>query len=191
MKQHTAVPVSIKIRVESDKPDKFNAQIAQVVQDAGADFLIVHGRHWTEHYETPCDHRAIQFFVDALKTIPVIGNGDVACAASLKNMLATGCAGAMIGRAGVGQPWLIAKLTAELKGESFVMPALMQVGTMFIQHANELAALLGNETMAILQVRKLAKYYARMLPHKADFCLAVNACLTLNEFEALCKQAFC
>ena len=48
----------------------------KVVSDAGADFLVVHGRHWTEHYETPCHHDEIKFFVDNLK-IPVIGNGDI------------------------------------------------------------------------------------------------------------------
>ncbi|HYF97847.1 MAG TPA: tRNA-dihydrouridine synthase family protein, partial [Coxiellaceae bacterium] len=113
MKDNTSVPVSIKIRVEGKSTDNFNAEIAQVVADAGADFLVVHGRHWTEHYETPCNHEQIQFFVENLK-IPVIGNGDIADLESLQKMFATGCSGVMIGRAGVGQPWLIRQLIHEM-----------------------------------------------------------------------------
>ena len=85
MKENTHVPVSIKIRVDGGD-EKFNHEVAAVVSDAGADFLIVHGRHWTEHYETPCRYDAIAHFVQAVK-IPVIGNGDVACVESLQRML--------------------------------------------------------------------------------------------------------
>ena len=46
-------------------------------------------------------------------SIPVIGNGDVEYFASLKALFTTGCAGAIIARAGVGQPWLFEKLRSE------------------------------------------------------------------------------
>jgi tRNA-dihydrouridine synthase B len=188
MKQNTHVPVSIKIRVEKSD-EKFNHELVKVVSDAGADFLVVHGRHWTEHYETPCRHEEIQFFVEALK-IPVIGNGDVADLSSLQKMFATGCAGVMIGRAGVGQPWLIAKLAAEMRGQSFNMPSQAEMGAMFLRHASELMTLLGNEKFAILQARKLAKYYARPLLKRMEFAAAVHACETLSGLKILCGKYF-
>ena len=52
MKQNTHVPVSIKIRVEN-QDEKFNADIARIVAEAGTDFLIVHGRHWTSIMKLP------------------------------------------------------------------------------------------------------------------------------------------
>lgn len=189
MKMNTHVPVSIKIRVEGGSQDVFNRDVAAAVRDGGADFLVVHGRHWTEHYETPCQHDQIRYFVDALN-IPVIGNGDVACADSLRRMLATGCAGAMVGRAGVGQPWLIGQLIAELRGESFAPPTLAETGLLFIEHATRLIDLLGNEKFALLQARKFAKYYGRRLPERAAFCDAVNTCETLAAFTDICSQYF-
>jgi tRNA-dihydrouridine synthase B len=189
MKQNTHVPVSIKIRVEGGSQDKFNMDIANVVSDAGADFLVVHGRHWTEHYETPCHHDEIQFFVEQMK-IPVIGNGDIACVESLKKMLATGCAGVMIGRAGMGQPWLIGQLAALLAGEEFVVPPLREIGLMFVEHIERLAVLLNNEKFAILQARKFAKYYARGLENKAEFCAEVNVCETLKGLLGICFKYF-
>jgi len=188
MKKHTPVPVSIKIRVESAE-EKFNQAVATAVSDAGADFLVVHGRHWTQHYETPCRYADIQFFVEALK-IPVIGNGDVADVASLQRLFATGCAGVMIGRAGVGQPWLIAKLVAEMQGKPFALPSNQEIGQVFLEHVHRLAVLLGSEKWAVLQARQFAKYYARHLPSRADFVLAMNRCTELSALERLCQEFF-
>lgn len=188
MKKSTSVPVSIKIRVESSD-EKSNREIVKVITDAGADFIVVHGRHWTEHYETPCHYDQIQFFVNELK-IPVIGNGDVACVDSLKKMFATGCAGVMISRAGVGQPWLIAKLISELNQKPYLIPSQKEIGEVFIEHVFHLAELLGSEKLAVLQARKFSKYYARRIEKKAEFCLAINSCDNLTSLVAICTHYF-
>ena len=189
MKQSTHLPVSIKIRVDGASDEKFNSEIAKIVTDAGVDFLTVHGRHWTEHYETPCRYDEIAFFVEEVK-IPVIGNGDVACLASLKKMFSTGCAGVMVGRAGVGQPWLIQKLIAEIQQQKFSAPSAKEKGAIFIKHVEELAALLGSEKFAILEARKIAKYYARDLSDKIEFLRAVNDCWTFTDFTNNCSRYF-
>ena len=187
MKQNTHLPVSVKIRVTGD--EKSNMKIAQVVSDAGADFLVVHGRCWTEHYDIPCRHDEIKFFVEQLK-IPVIGNGDVACVDSLRKMLATGCAGAMVGRAGVGQPWLIRKLIAETRQEEFTVPTAQEIGAMFIEQIEMLTELLESEKCAVLQARKLAGRYARCLPQRNEFGIAINACDNLNDLRDICRGYF-
>ncbi len=189
MKQNTHVPVSIKIRVDGNSDEKFNEEIARVVSDAGADFLVVHGRHWREHYETPCRYEDIRFFVEALK-IPVIGNGDIKCVDSLQKMFATGCAGVMIARAGVGQPWLIRELIAKMQNEKFMPPDSKEIAAMFIEHVKQLIKLSGSEKHAILQARKLAKYYARGLPCRVEFCAAVNVTENFSDFEAVCWRCF-
>ncbi|MBA2654788.1 MAG: tRNA-dihydrouridine synthase family protein [Gammaproteobacteria bacterium] len=189
LKSNTTVPVSIKIRVAGDSDEKFNAQIAKVVTDAGADFLIVHGRHWTENYDIPCRYDEIKFFVENLK-IPVIGNGDISCAVSLQKMFATGCAGVMIARAGVGQPWLIKKLIAEVNQEKFHMPTYPEIGAIFLEHVENLITFCGSERFAIIQARKLVKYYARGLRTKVDLINASNKINSLNELKTLCSLHF-
>lgn len=160
MKQNTHLPVAIKIRVEGDGQEKFNASLAQAVNDAGADFLVVHGRRWTDTYATPCRYDQIEFFVETVKA-PVIGNGDVFDLVSLKKMFATGCAGVMIARAGIGQPWLTKKLIAELTQKEFIMPTPTEIETIFAEHITLLAEMFGNKKHAELHARKLAKYYKR------------------------------
>lgn len=189
MKNNTHLPVSIKIRVDGDGNEKFNSEIAKIVSDAGADYLIVHGRHWTERYDVSCRYNEIQFFVNELK-IPVIGNGDIACITSLKKMLATGCAGVMIARAGVGQPWLIAQLTAQWQKKEYIVPSIKEIGGVFIEHVQQLGELIKSEKFAVLQARKVAKYYARDIPNKIDFCMAINCCKTINDLEKVATQYF-
>jgi tRNA-dihydrouridine synthase B len=189
MKRSTSVPVSVKIRVDGFSQDAFNQEIARVVAEAGADFIIVHGRHWTQSYEVGCHYDQIQFFVDELR-IPVIGNGDVFCAASLQKMFETGCAGVMVARASVGQPWLIGQLMATLKQQPFIPPERSAIKMLFLQHVEALAVLLGSETFAIIQARKFAKYYARHLENRAEFCHEMNRCTRFTELHRLCDLAF-
>jgi tRNA-dihydrouridine synthase B len=189
MKDNTKVPVSIKIRVDGNSSDTFNREVATVIKDAGADFVVVHGRHWTENYEIPCHYSDIEFFVNELN-IPVIGNGDISCIESLKKMLATECAGVMISRAGVGQPWLIRQLIEEIQQKIFHPPSNGEIGSIFVEHITELADLLDNETFAIIQARKLAKYYGRHLKMKSVFCCAINHCSNLQELKNICIEHF-
>lgn len=189
MKRNTHVPVSIKIRVDGHSKDNYNKDIVSAVNDSGADFITVHGRHWTEHYETSCNYEQIQYFVENLK-IPVIGNGDVSCIDSLKKMYATGCAGVMVGRAGVGQPWLIGKLIAEMQQKPFIIPAAPVIGNLFITHITELVELLQSEKFAVIQARKFTKYYARSLEHRAEIVQEINGCETLDSFVAICLRYF-
>lgn len=189
MKDHTALPIGIKIRVEGKHEEKFHTALLPVIQDAGCDFITIHGRHWRDDYKTSCHYDQIAYFVSQL-SIPVIGNGDVACQHTLQTMLATGCAGAMISRAGVGQPWLIAKLIAEMQREAFDVPSMKQIGLLLLRHARLLIDLLQNENTAILQMRKIAKYYARPLPHKAAFVAVLQQCNKLCDLEEIVTQYF-
>lgn len=189
MKNHTHVPIGLKIRVDGNSGDGHNDDVIKAITDAGADYLVVHGRHWTEHYETPCRYDQIRYFVQAL-SIPVIGNGDVSCMRSFQQMLSTGCAGVMIARAGVGQPWLSKELMMQLNNESFKPPTLPQIGELFLSHIHKLQLILKSEKFAILHARNLAKYYARSMPHSLEFCNAINKCETFLDFSRLCGEYF-
>lgn len=189
MRENTNALLSIKIRVAGDQADQDDAHIARVIEEEGADVLVVHGRHWRERYDVDCRYDAIQRLVDQV-TIPVIGNGDVADLASLSNMLETGCAGVMIGRASVGQPWLFDQLLCELRGEAFEPPSTAEVGEIFIDHIEQLAAL-DSPFRATLQARTMGKYYARdRLQDKMGFLLTLNDCADLDAFKGLVRRHF-
>jgi len=189
MRNSTHLPISIKIRVDGNSNDKLNGEIATIASESGLDFLVVHGRHWTENYGTPVHYEQIQYFVETLK-IPVIGNGNISCVNSLQTMLNTGCAGAMIGRAGIGQPWLIGKLIAERQNKKFSMPSQQEISEAFIEQVELLMKLFESEKFAVMHARKLASAYARGLPQRSDFSAKINRCENLKDLKIICREYF-
>jgi tRNA-dihydrouridine synthase B len=101
--------LSAKIRAGFDNADHI-VEIGQVVEAAGADYITVHPRKRTDYYEGIADWRPIKMLVDAL-SIPVIGNGDVWYAKdALRMEKETGCAGVMIGRPALRNPWIFQQI---------------------------------------------------------------------------------
>src|SRR5207248_9137591 len=100
------LPVTAKIRIGWDA-DSINAvRVAQILADCGIAALTVHGRTRAQGYSGAADWRVIGD-VAAAVSIPVIGNGDLACATDVaKRRHETGIAGAMIGRAAMSTPWI-------------------------------------------------------------------------------------
>ncbi len=190
LRSNTDSAVSIKIRVAGDDVDQDDVNIAQIVEQEGADALVVHGRHWTEGYDKPCRYAQIKQLVDSV-AIPVIGNGDVSDLSSLKTLFeSTGCAGAMIARAAMGQPWLFAQLQAEYQQRPFTKPTAKQIGEVFINHIERLAST-DSEFHAVLQARKMGKYYARhTIESSHQFTLDLMACKTLQAFTTLVEHYF-
>jgi tRNA-dihydrouridine synthase B len=187
LRQNTDLPLLVKIRVAKD--EKTNSEIAKILNDSGVDGVVVHGRNWNDGFNGSCRLEAIGYFVQNLKA-PVIGNGDVNSIESLKKMFATGCKGVMISRAGVGEPWLIGKLMAEMKGENFTVPTLSEIGKIYITHIENLSKLFNNERIAILHARKFARPYAKNIKRRKDFCLAINKCESFDGFQRLCMEYF-
>lgn len=189
LRQSTHLPISVKIRVDASLQDSSNEEITKVLKDSGPDMLVVHGRHWRERYDSPCRYDEIKYFVDAIN-IPVIGNGDIECIQTMKKMFATGCAGVMLARASLGQPWVIQKLCTEMRNESYNPPSLKKVGALYIEHIIRLSDLLANETKAIIEARKFAKYYARPILKKDEFCEKINKATKLIDVKILCDHYF-
>ena len=186
MRASTDAVISVKIRVQDMGLD---GEIAALIEKAGADCIVVHGRQWSEKYDVATRYAQIAL-IKAAVSIPVIGNGDVSDLVSLKQMLATGVDAVMIARAGLGQPWLIAQLEAELNGHTFTPPALQDIGQSYLEHIHYLAQLDG-ETRALLQARKLAKYYGRARVADVEKLMqAVIECRELSELERVVAQHF-
>lgn len=163
MRSVTDKPMSAKIRVDADSGERFNREVAQAIEAARMDFMVVHGRHWKERYDVAANFDEIAAFVNMV-SIPVIANGDVDGWSSASRVLtATGAAGVMVSRAGLGRPWLFRHIEKQSKGEEVSEPGLPEREALFLEHVTGLVELDG-EYSALLQARKLSKYYKLALP---------------------------
>ncbi|MCD8213895.1 MAG: tRNA-dihydrouridine synthase [Campylobacter sp.] len=111
---------SVKFRLGFN--DKNHIKIAKACEEAGADYIAVHGRTRVGGYSAPVDYEAIAQVKLSVK-IPVIANGDINSQNAVKILTATNCDALMIGRASIGNPWIFSeiknsqKVSKELKRE--------------------------------------------------------------------------
>ena len=110
-------PVTAKIRIGWDNMKIIAVEAAKIFEDAGASAIAVHGRTKMQGYSGDADWRVIENVVKNVK-IPVIGNGSIGGDYPVKTMRDTGVAGIMVGRAALGNPWIFARLRAELDGNT-------------------------------------------------------------------------
>lgn len=189
MRAATERPVTVKIRVGTG-PENYNGvEVARRAEDAGADAIIVHGRHARERYATPVRYGRIREVVEAVR-VPVIGNGDVRDGATARRMFdETGCAGVMVGRACMGSPWVFARIRAELTGVAYHYPSFREMGETLLEHYDLLAGLIGADR-AIRQVRKLGSFYSRGVHGAKEFRNRMNGCGSRADLEALVHLFF-
>jgi tRNA-dihydrouridine synthase B len=110
MRNSTDIPISAKIRLGITPKSADYLKTAKVIQDAGADLLIVHGRYQNQGYSGKAHWDKIKEIKESLD-IPVVGNGDVVDERSAKAMIEeTGCNFLMVGRAAMGNPFIFSRI---------------------------------------------------------------------------------
>lgn len=96
------VPLTVKVRIGFDDSSINVERVAELMHDAGAAALTIHGRTAQQRYKRPADWSIIEVVAQSGASPPVIGNGDILTHYEAKHRLqSSGCLAVMIGR-GVG-----------------------------------------------------------------------------------------
>ncbi len=102
----SGIPVSVKIRSRGLRSNLPIEDTVRIIENSGASYLTVHARPRKRPYDQPADWDTISR-VKASANIPVVGNGDIYCAADAIEMKRqTGCDAVMVGRGCLGTPWI-------------------------------------------------------------------------------------
>jgi tRNA-dihydrouridine synthase len=81
--------------------------LARSLEDVGVAAIFIHGRTRAQGFGGTVNLAGIRAVVQAVKSIPVIGNGDITTPQAARTMLEqTGCAGVSIGRGAFYNPWI-------------------------------------------------------------------------------------
>src|ERR1022692_600850 len=101
------IPVTAKMRLGWDDDNLTAPDLARTLEDVGVAAIFVHGRTREQGFGGRVNLAGIRKVVEAVKGIPVIGNGDIITPQAAKKMLdETGCAGVSIGRGAFYDPWI-------------------------------------------------------------------------------------
>jgi nifR3 family TIM-barrel protein len=180
------IPVTIKFRKGIDDNLLTYLDAGRIGEDEGARAVALHARTAAQLYSGQADWSAITKLKEHVKTIPVLGNGDIFEPwDALRMIRETGCDGVVVGRGCLGRPWLFAELCAALTGEEPPPPPNLGVviDTM-ITHARLLVDFFG-EKYGLMQIRKFTGWYLKGFVGTKKKLPELHKVKTLDELDAL------
>jgi len=173
---------SVKIRLGFD--EKNHVEIAKVCQEAGADFIAVHGRTRSGKYKAPVDYDAIKEIKEVL-SIPVIANGDINTPAKAKWVKEyTGADGIMVGRGAIGSPWIFHQMKEGIEDVSSKL-----IHDVVLEHFDQMIKFYG-EYGAVIFRKHLHTYSKAGYQGASAFRDSVNNITDPSEMRALVESFF-
>jgi nifR3 family TIM-barrel protein len=156
------IPVTAKMRLGWDDENITAPGLARALEDAGAAAVFVHGRTREQGFGGAVNLAGIRAVAQAVKTIPVIGNGDIISPQAAKRMFdETGCAGVSIGRGAFYNPWIFQHTSHHLKtGELPSEPPFAERVRVMRRHLELMVEVFGEEA-GCRMFRKVSPWYAK------------------------------
>jgi tRNA-dihydrouridine synthase B len=181
----TTIPMVAKMRIGWDDNSRNYLTVAKIMQEAGAHCIAVHGRTREQGYSGVADWEAIKEIAKACD-VPIIGNGDIAGPEdAMRRMRESGAAGVMIGRAAMGNPWVLHRTTHYLNtGELLPEPTPEERMAVALRHVNKLLTIKG-ERIGLFESRKHLAWYTSGLRGSAELRQKVNQTRSVEELMAL------
>ncbi|MCC4499067.1 tRNA dihydrouridine synthase DusB [Limosilactobacillus reuteri] len=176
-------PVTVKMRTGWDDKHILAVENALAAERAGASAIAMHGRTRKQMYTGQADWNILKEVASQLK-IPFMANGDVKTPEDAKKILdMTGATAAMIGRAAMGNPWMLRRTEHYLEtGELLPEATPEQKIEMAKDHLNRLVDLKG-EYVGVREFRGLSTYYIKGIPRAARTKVALVEAETLDEMN--------
>lgn len=160
------VPVTLKTRISLNHTEFLGADLAKLAENEGASAVIIHARAAADVHTGAPNVEALTKVCAAVK-IPVIGNGGVLNAADAKQFFEAGCAGVMIGRGAVGNPFIFQDIIEVFDGKepsSHTPRARLQT---YLGLIEENVSFYG-EKIGVNRSRKTAGYWIKDFPNAAE-----------------------
>ncbi len=183
------IPVTVKFRVGIDDEHHTHLDAGRIAESEGAAAVALHARTAAQRYSGTADWEQIALLKQHVRTIPVLGNGDIYDASDALTMMATtGCDGVVIGRGCLGRPWLFAELSAAFTDSPApAPPTLGEVADIVRRHGQLLAAHFG-EDKGMRDIRKHIGWYLHGFPAGSELRRALAMVKTLDELDSLLSQ---
>ncbi|OGS05545.1 MAG: tRNA dihydrouridine synthase DusB [Elusimicrobia bacterium RIFCSPLOWO2_12_FULL_59_9] len=192
MKSVKNIPVTVKMRKGyADESGDEAVEMAKIAEACGISAVAIHGRTRAAGYSSRSDPGVIARAKAAVK-IPVIGNGDVMSgpdAVRLREQ--TGCDAVMLGRGGMGNPWIYAEVARALRGEDgrSAPPGADEIRETLLRHF-DLKLRHQAERVAVLEMRQIAGQYAKGLPDAAGFRSRMHGVSGVAEARRVIQEFF-
>lgn len=187
--ESAGVPFTVKFRVGIDDDHHTYLDAGRIAEAEGAAAVSLHARTAAQRYSGQADWSAIARLKEAVRTIPVLGNGDIFTAGdALRMVTETGCDGVVVGRGCLGRPWLFGELEAAFAGREIPAgPSLGEVARVLRRHAELLVEHDGPDK-AMRDLRKHMAWYFMGFPVGSELRRRFAMISSLGELDELITQ---
>jgi len=168
------IPVSVKTRIGFTKYEEAPfINFVKILEEAGAKLLTIHARTKKQEFSGEVNYDPIYLAKKTLK-IPVIGNGDISSVETAIERLKSQdkkitLDGLMIGRASVGNPWLLAEIYAKLHKQTYNPPKTLKSKIPLIKKHLLLNIKQKGEHFGLLEMRKHFGSYIKGFQNSSNF----------------------
>jgi tRNA-dihydrouridine synthase B len=178
------VPVTVKIRLGWDNT-RTAVELSKEFEQLGVAAITVHGRTRIQQFMGKSDWEAIGDVRAALHKVPVIANGDIVSVESARQVFhITGCAGIMLGRQPIKEPWIIRDIARDLSGQPpLPSPNREEHLALLLKHFKWCVEMYG-EKMTVLQFRKWVPQYLKGKPIPRPQLAAIQQIKDAAELKA-------
>ncbi|MFG0295488.1 MAG: tRNA dihydrouridine synthase [Maioricimonas sp. JB045] len=182
------IPVTVKMRLGWDADNLTAPALARAFEQEGVSAVTVHGRTRQQGFHGGVDLDGIAATVDAVESIPIVGNGDVRTVEDAQRMRAvTGCAAVAIGRGAMLDPWLFRKLQDVVeRGQSPREPTPDEQIDFLVRHFTLMTEQHGDYSCTLF--RKFAGWYGARLGVPEDLEDRLRRFTSADEFHAIVEQ---
>ncbi|MDD9872926.1 MAG: tRNA dihydrouridine synthase DusB [Deltaproteobacteria bacterium] len=180
-----ATPVTMKFRTGIDENLQTFLDSGRIAQEEGCAAVALHARSAAQLYDGAANWSKIAALKDAVREIPVLGNGDIWEAQdALRMMRSTGCDGVVVGRGCLGRPWLFRDLADVFDGRAPQdPPRLGEIAALMLQLAQLLAGHFG-EGPGLRAFRKHAAWFTKGFPGSAQLRARLVQVCSLDDLRA-------
>lgn len=183
------IPVSVKMRLGWDDRQITAPEFARAFEEIGVAAVAIHGRTRAQGFSGRVNLAGIASVVDAVKSIPVIGNGDVRNIADADRMFReTGCQGVSIGRGALANPWIFRQLAQWEEGGTCDPPGNFDDRLALFRRQFAYVVELRGPGRAIPFFRKMAHWYLKSMQVMARLRNAFQQASTFEEMEIILAE---
>jgi nifR3 family TIM-barrel protein len=183
-----AIPITIKFRMGIDETLLTYEDAGRIAEQEGCAAVALHARTAAQLYDGEARWDAIARLKNHVRTIPVLGNGDIWEAHdALRMMRSTGCDGVVIGRGCLGRPWVFRDLADVFEGrEPQNPPSFGEVAEIALEHAALLSQWAG-EAPAMRMFRRHSSWYTKGFRGSAKLRARLMRVTTLSELREVLR----
>lgn len=171
--ERTKLPVTVKTRLGWDHDSIQIVDVAERLQDVGAQAISIHGRTRAQMYKGDANWHPIAAVKNNQRMhIPVFGNGDVDTPEKAMMMRDEfGLDGAMIGRASIGNPWFFGQAKHYFKTKEHLPPPTIKDRVEMARRHLQMAIDWKGDKLGVFETRRHYTNYFKGIPHFKEYRL--------------------